>query len=72
MFLSLLLFAVTKEFGIIAIFTLIAVFIIALLVSGIRKTAKLKAENERLLKSIEFNLKDTPTNTYKDFTDSHS
>jgi len=72
MFQSIFLFAITKEFGVIALFSLITIFILALLISGMRKTAKLKEENERLLKSIDLNLKDTPTNTYKDFTESHA
>ena len=71
MILSFAFFALTKEESIIFSFASVAVFFIILLISGMRKTAKLKEENRKLMESIDLNLKETEKH-YKDFTETHS
>ncbi|MDB2462756.1 hypothetical protein N9W61_01475 [Algibacter sp.] len=48
----------------------VTVFFGALLLLGVRKSHKLKKENERL-ESMDTNISDNSEKTYKDFTDGH-
>ncbi len=67
-----ILLVLTREEGIIISFVSVALFFLILLISGIRKTRKLNEENRKLMESIDLNLKETPEQRYRDFTETHS
>lgn len=60
--------SLVEQKSIITVLIVTAVFFLILLILGVRKSYKLKAENERLSKSQEHYDEKKP---YKDFTEGH-
>ena len=62
--------ALVEQSGIVKVLVISIVFFLALLILGIRKSYKLKAENDKLLKTSDDLLKEEEE-VYKDFTEGH-
>ena len=63
-------FALVEQINIVWILGLCTFFFLILLILGIRKSFKLKAENEKLLKASDDLIKED-NKEYKDFTEGH-
>ena len=62
--------ALLEQLSIVKILVISIVFFLALLILGIRKSYKLKAENDKLLKTSDDLLKEEDKE-YQDFTEGH-
>ncbi len=63
-------FSLIEQINILAIFTITGLIFLVLLLLGVRKYFKLKAETERLIKSTNLQSEDD-NKVYKDFTEGH-
>ncbi|GAA3581441.1 hypothetical protein [Snuella lapsa] len=69
LFISLIIPLVTQK-EIVTILSIVVVFFLILLILGVRKSYKLKKENERL-NNISNLQSDDDNKTYRDFTEGH-
>ena len=67
---NILSVALIQQISIVTILIVTVTFFLILLILGIRKSYKLKAENERLSKKTPED-NDDKKDTYKDFTEGH-
>lgn len=64
------IFIFIEQFSIVSILAVSVIFFLVLLILGVRKSYKLKAENERLMNATNELLKEEKQE-YQDFTNSH-
>ncbi|MEP3836511.1 MAG: hypothetical protein ABJM36_02635 [Algibacter sp.] len=63
-------FSLISESSILIVLVVITVFFGVILLLGVRKSYKLKKENERL-EAMDTKIPETDEDSYKDFTDGH-
>lgn len=62
--------ALVSQYHIISILTIVSIFFLILLILGIRKSHKLKKENDRLNKISALSVEES-NKAYRDFTEGH-
>lgn len=68
--LSYYFIALIKQINVVALLSISVIFFLILLILGVRKSYKLKAENEKLMKATD-HLLEEDKKEYTDFTEGH-